>query len=131
MKPFKVDRVKARISSLRVIATYINPRSRRSCSALSTLGPARNGIISQRITSTARHCKPFAECIVLTQTPDRLTKLEDDPSRKRPKRVMLSARPLLDAPPGSDQLTDYDHEQFATYLSYSTARLAIRIGVTR
>jgi hypothetical protein len=37
-KPFKVDRVKERISSARVIATYINPRSRRSCSALSTLG---------------------------------------------------------------------------------------------
>jgi hypothetical protein len=46
----------------------------------------------------------------------RSTKLEDDPSRKRPKHVMLSARPLLDAPPGSDQLTDYDHEHFATYL---------------
>jgi len=29
---------------------------------------------------------------------------------------MLSARPLLNAPPGSDQLTDYDHEHFATYL---------------
>ena len=39
--------MKASISSARVIATYINPRSRRSCSALSTLGPAMNGIISQ------------------------------------------------------------------------------------
>ena len=69
-KPFELDRVKASISSARVIATYISPRSRCSCSALSPFASGKNGIMSQRITSTARHCRPFAELIVLMQTPD-------------------------------------------------------------
>jgi hypothetical protein len=33
-----------------------------------------------------------------------------------PTHMTLSLPPLLDAPPESDQLTDYDRENFATYL---------------
>ncbi len=51
------------MSSVRVIATCTKPRSRRSSSALSTLDPARNGIISQRITSAAALKRCYAVAI--------------------------------------------------------------------
>jgi len=38
--------------------------------SLSTAPSGRNGIMSARITSTARHCKPLAECMVVIRTPD-------------------------------------------------------------
>jgi hypothetical protein len=37
-------------------------------------------------------------------------------TQEEPKLVTLSAPLLLDVPPESDQLTEYDREHFATYL---------------